>query len=325
LYTNHIKMTIRFFLNEQKLLAAFLIALAVLGLNNQHIYAQANNHTNTIMLWGNTPPNGPGPGGAERVSDKGSYTNIAAPYLIVHKPLHANGTAILVISGGGYAHEELGNESTPAANWLQSEGVTAFELVYRLPAEGWASRDVPFQDGQRAVRLIRSMANKLGYDAEKIGVMGFSAGGHLAGILETEPDLRFYEPTDRVDRLPARVNFAALLYPVITMLPPYDHTHSEKEILGNHPQIDDQKAYSIQLLVNGQTPPTFLAQAIDDPISNIENTRLMESALRANNIPTERKTFPSGGHGWGMGKPGSPEEVWPSLFKKWAIRNGFWR
>ena len=287
--------------------------------------AHAQEKSMEIPLWRGTPPDGPGPQGPENVSAKGSYTNISKPRLIVHRPEHPNGTAMLVISGGGYAHIELGKESTPAANWLQSHGITAFELVYRLPAEGWASADVPFQDGQRAMRLIRSLARKFGFDENKVGIMGFSAGGHLAGMIEAEPDRQLYSPEDQIDRLSARPDFAALLYPVITMLPPFDHTHAEKEILGKHPDKAAQKAYSVQLHVNAQTPPTFLAQAQDDPISNIENSRLMYGVLQKYNVPSELHIFDSGGHGWGMGAPDSPVHVWPELFKTWAKANGFWK
>lgn len=289
----------------------------------QHSYAQSR--IEEIPLWDRAIPDGPGPGGAERVSKKGSYTNISQPRLIVHRPKHPNGTAMLVISGGGYAHIELGKESTPAADWLQSHGITAFELVYRLPAEGWANTNVPLQDGQRAMRLIRSLAERFGLDPHRIGIMGFSAGGHLAGMTATAPDLQLYSPTDHIDRLSARPDFVAMIYPVVTMLPPFDTTHAEKELIGKHATRSAQKAYSVQLQVNGQTPPTFLAQAMDDPISNVENSRLMYAALQKNNIPSEIQLFPSGGHGWGMGSPDSPVSAWPELFKTWAKKNGFWQ
>jgi acetyl esterase/lipase len=277
-----------------------------------------------ILLWPRTLPDGPGPSGAEHVSDKGSYTNIRDPRLIVHQPSHPNGVAMLVISGGGYAHIEIGNESGPAANWLQGQGITAFELIYRLPAEGWANVNVPFEDAQRAMRLIRSRADEYGLDPHKIGIMGFSAGGHLAGMMETEYNKQWYASVDAVDQHSARPDFVALLYPVITMLPPYNHTHSEKEIVGADASTAKQKAYSVELHVNAKTPPTFLAQAIDDPISNVENSRLMYAALQQNHIVSEIHLFPTGGHGWGMGKPDSPVQEWPQLFKAWAKANGFW-
>ncbi|WP_158797842.1 alpha/beta hydrolase [Pedobacter sp. L105] len=287
--------------------------------------ADASNGSDEIPLWRGVPPDGPGPRGRERVSDKGSYTHISQARLIVHRPKHPNGMAVLIISGGGYAHIEIGKESNPAAVWLQSQGITAFELIYRLPGEGWGSTDVPFQDGQRAMRLIRSMSERFGIDSHKVGIMGFSAGGHLAAMTETEPDKDLYPSTDRADRISARPDFVALLYPVITMLPPYNTTHSEKELIGKNPTRSEQKAYSAQLLVNEQTPPTFLAQAADDPISNIENSRSMYSALQKFNIPSELHVFPAGGHGWGMGAPGSPESTWPELFKTWAKKNRIWQ
>lgn len=279
----------------------------------------------TIPLWSDhTAPDGPGPSGSEKVSGKGSYTNISEPHLIVHQPEHPNGTAILVISGGGYAHIELGKESTPAADWLASQGITAFELVYRLPAEGWGNTLVPLADGQRAMRLIRSMSEKFGLNPNRIGIMGFSAGGHLAGMIATQPDQQLYRAIDRIDRLSARPDFAALIYPVITMLPPFNTTHAEKELLGKTPGKAEEKNYSVQLNVNDHTPPVFLAQAVDDPISNIENSRLMYAALQKYNISSELRVFPSGGHGWGMGSPDSPVHMWPELFRSWAAKNGFW-
>jgi acetyl esterase/lipase len=298
-----------------------LLLFSIFNIYNVH----GQTRSNKILLWPASPPDGPGPAGAEHVSDKGSVTNVSSPRLIVHRPAHPNGVAMLVISGGGYAHIEAGNESGPAANWLQEQGITAFELIYRLPEEGWASNNVPFEDAQRAMRLIRSKAAEYGLDPHKIGIMGFSAGGHLAGMTETEYDKQWYAPIDHVDSHSARPNFIALLYPIISMLPPYDHTHSEKEILGKNPSTAQQKAYSVELHVKEKTPPTFLAQAIDDPISNVENSRLMYAALQQNHVPSEIHLFPTGGHGWGMGKPGSPEQEWPQLFKAWAKANGFWQ
>ncbi|XP_037038798.1 acetylxylan esterase-like [Bradysia coprophila] len=278
-----------------------------------------------IELWQDEPPNGPGPSGPERVTSTGIHSNIAKPRLIVHTPENPNGAAMLVISGGGYKSIELGKEGTPASRWLVSIGVTAFELVYRLPSEGWSSVDVPFQDGQRAIRLIRNMATKLSIHDHKIGIMGFSAGGHLAGLIQTEPANRFYTPTDSYDRLSARPDFAALLYPVITMLPPYNNTHAEEEILGKHSKRRQQEHYSVQLHVNDQTPPTFVAHALDDPIANVENSKLMFGALRKYNVTAELHLFTTGGHGWGLGLPGTPEHVWPKLFEIWAKVNGFFK
>lgn len=260
------------------------------------------NESKEIYLWKGSPPNGPGPQGTEKVSSKVVHTNISKSRLIVYVPQHSIGSAMLVIGGGGYAGIGIGSESRPASKWLQSIGITAFELLYRLPSEGWSSVDVPFQDGQRAMRLIRSLSNKFGFSENKIGIMGFSAGGHLAGMIETQPDKKLYKRIDSVDELSARPDFAALLYPVITMLPPFNTTRSQKEILrGNHDRKQEEK-YSVQLHVSKNTPPTFLAQALDDPTSNVENSKLMYSALQKFGVTAELKIFKTGGHGWGLGK-----------------------
>lgn len=278
-----------------------------------------------IDLWKDNMPDHGGLRGPETVSDKGSVTHVSTPRLIVHRPQNPDGTAILVISGGGYAHIELGKESTPAADWLQSQGVTAFELIYRLPQEGWASNGVPFEDAQRAMRLIRSMAGRYGIDPHKIGILGFSAGGHLAGITATLFNKKFYQPVDTIDSLSARPDFTALLYPVISMLPPNNKTHSSKSILGLHPTISQETDFSVERQVTTGTPPTFLVQASDDPISSVANSYLMEAALKKASVPVEMHIFPTGGHGWGLGKPGRETAQWPQLFKSWAQRNGFWK
>lgn len=277
----------------------------------------------TIKLWPGAAPDGPGPSGAERRSASGSITNVAEPYLVVHRPAKPNGTAMLVISGGGYAHIETGKESAPAADWLAGLGVVAFELVYRLPGEGWASSAAPLQDGQRAMRLIRSRASHFGIDPQRIGIMGFSAGAHLAGMTAALPDVARYAGVDAADQLPARPAFAALIYPVLTMQQPFDQTHAKKSLLGGHPTQAMRDAYSVELQVGAGMAPVFLAQALDDPIAPIDNSLLMAAALRAAKVPVESHLFQSGGHGWGMGKAGTPVHAWPQLFQAWAGKNGF--
>ncbi|MCT2409728.1 alpha/beta hydrolase [Chryseobacterium antibioticum] len=286
---------------------------------------QISSSLEQIPLWTHTIPDGPGPQGAERITAKGSATNISKPRLIVHQPSHPNGTAILVISGGGYAHIELGKESTPAANWFQSEGVTAFELIYRLPSENWKNNNVPFEDAQRAMRLIRSLANKYNIDVNKIGILGFSAGGHLAGFTAAQHNKKFYKPVDEIDSLSARPDFAGLIYPVISMLPPNDNTHSRKSILGEYPSLSEEAAFSVEKQVNSSMPVTFLAQAMDDPISPVDNSELLYSALKQVNVRAEMHLFQTDGHGWGLGKKGTPTATWPELFKTWVTNNGFWK
>jgi len=288
--------------------------------------AHADGAPADIALWPGAPPgplsgNVPMPG-PETLSAKGAITRVSQPRLRVYRPATPNGAAILTIAGGGYTHIEVGMETTPASHWLQSLGVTAFELIYRMPQDGWPQA-APFQDGQRALRLIRAQAARYGLRADRIGVMGFSAGGHLAGMLETRPQASLYPPQDAADQLSARPDFAALIYPVVTFMPPLDHTRSRREIVGEHPSEAESAAFSVERLVDARTPPTFLAQASDDPISSVDNSKRMYAALEAAHVPAELHVFPSGGHGWGMGRPGSDTTTWPALFATWAKARGF--
>ncbi len=292
---------------------------------SNHVNFQISPNLAQLSLWTNKMPDSPGPSGAEKMTTGGSVTNVSNPRLIVHLPSKPNGTAILIISGGGYAHIELGQESTPAANWLQTEGVTAFELIYRLPQEGWKTTNVPFEDAQRAMRIIRSRANSFHIDTNRIGILGFSAGGHLAGFTAAQPDKQMYTPVDGIDSLSAKPSFTGLIYAVLSMLPPNNDTHAKKSILGKSPSTAQEDGFSVEQLVGTNMPKTFLAQALDDPISPIDNIFLMSYALRKVNVPFEMHVFQSGGHGWGMGKPGSPVSQWSGLFENWAKFNGFWK
>ena len=268
-----------------------------------------------IVLWPGAPPGGAAPG-PQRDSAKGSITQVAQPYLIVHRPARPNGMAVLLVSGGGYAHIEAGKESGPAADWLQAQGITAFELVYRLPREG-GGVDAPFQDGQRAMRVIRARAAEWRIDPARIGMLGFSAGAHLAGMTAVQPDAARYAPVDAADRVSARPDFAVLLYPVLTMRRPFDTTHAKKELLGTHPTQAARDAMSVELHVDARTPPAFIAQALDDPIAPPENSRLMAAALDRAGVPVELHLFQHGGHGWGLGRAGSEPAAWPQLLLAW--------
>lgn len=275
----------------------------------------------TLDLWpGNRAPDGRGPEGPEQVSAKGSITQVSRPRLVVYRPAQPNGTAALVIAGGGYAHIECGTESAPTCLWLQAQGVTAFELVYRLPGEHWPAI-APLQDGQRALRVIRAAAGRFGLDGGRIGVIGFSAGGHLAGFTAATPTVPHYAAVDAADSMSSRPDFAALIYPVLTFMPPFDHTHARREIVGEHPTAEQSAAYSVDHLVTAQMPPVFLAQAQDDPISPVDNSLLMFNALRRVGVPAEMHIFPQGRHGWGLGKPGTRVHAWPDLFTAWLAYN----
>ncbi|HVI53548.1 MAG TPA: alpha/beta hydrolase [Luteibacter sp.] len=280
-------------------------------------------HPVNIDLWPDAPPGAGGTRGPERVYRSGSHagavSNVSVPRIEVYRPAHPNGTAAIVIGGGGYARIGMGQEVMPTAMWLLSQGVTPVVLYYRLPADHWPAV-APFQDAQRAMRVLRAHAHELGVDPARIGVIGFSAGGNLAGITETRAAAAFYPAVDAADRLSSRPDFAALIYPVISLRQPYDTTRSGREL---STQADAVQAYSVESHVSPRTPPTFLAQAEDDPIANIGNSRIMYAALKQNGVEAELHVFAKGGHGWGMGTPGSEVAAWPALFAAWAKRNGF--
>jgi acetyl esterase/lipase len=153
---------------------------------------------------------------------------------------------------------------------------------------------VPFQDAQRALRIIRSNAEKYKLDPHKIGVLGFSAGGHLAGYISSTFNTVYYPPQDAADLVSARPDFTGMIYPAVSMLPPNNNTHSFKSLLGNAPEMQDQVRLSVEKQVSTQTPITFLAQSEDDPISPVENSILMYQALKNNKVPAELHLFNRG-------------------------------
>lgn len=276
----------------------------------------------TIKLWPNSPPDGAGPRGPERIGRSGTgvgaVSNISNPRIEIYRPAQPNGTAVLLVGGGGYFRIGIGHEVMPTAQWLAALGVTPVVLYYRLPGEGWTAA-APYQDGQRAMRLLRQHASALGIDPKRIGVMGFSAGGNLAGIIATRPDAKFYAPVDAADTLSARPDFAGLIYPVSSMQAPYDTTRTRREV---GTQSDAVQAYTVQLHVTHETPPTFIAHAVDDPIVKVGASIELFQDLLAKGVPAELHVFEKGGHGWGLGKPGTLVASWPSLFARWCRSHG---
>ena len=276
-----------------------------------------------LRLWPGQPPGGGGPQGAEKVDDKGAVSNIALPSLKMVAPARPNGASVLIAGGGGYKRIEMATEALPAARWLADHGVTAFVLRYRLPREGWRDGSLaPLQDAQRALRVIRAEAGRLRLDPERVGVLGFSAGGHLLGLAAARSGFSSYTASDETDALSARPQQAALIYPVVTLLPPYDHTSARVQLVGREPPPALAAEWSVETHVRAHCPPMLLVQAQDDPISNIANTALLQRACEAAGVPVERHVLSSGGHGFGMGRPGSPSAQWPSWYEAWLHQQG---
>jgi acetyl esterase/lipase len=176
------------------------------------------------------------------------------------------------------------------------------------------------------LRLIRANAANFGIDRQRVGAIGFSAGGHLAASLATRHGARVYAPVDATDREDASPSFAAMIYPVITMLPPYAHEASRERLLGEHPTEAQRAAYSCERLVTSDTPPSFLVSAADDPDVPIENTLSMFASLRAAHVPAEMHIFEEGGHGFALRSTADrPVSAWPDLLLRWLSRHGFVR
>ncbi|NTJ26449.1 alpha/beta hydrolase [Agrobacterium rhizogenes] len=272
----------------------------------------------TLPLWPAKPPGSGGPSDPMTINAWGAITNIAIPSITVYTPAHPNGDAMLVAAGGGYKRVEEGQGALPAASWLNDRGITAFVLRYRLPGEGWTNGPLaPLQDAQRAIRLIRANVKSFRIDPKRLGVLGFSAGGHLLGLASARSAFASYPAMDTIDALSARPDFAALIYPVITLRPPYDHTSTRRIFVGDHPSPEMSAMWSVDTYVGSDCPPMFLVQAENDPISNPANTLIMQAACERAGVPVELDRLASGGHGFAMGKKGMPSGEWPDLFATW--------
>jgi acetyl esterase/lipase len=281
-----------------------------------------------IALW----PQGMAPGDkplvqAQRIVERSSdpalpdryIDHVSAPYLVAYRPAKPNGSALLVIPGGGYQRVVLDKEGTALVPALVEQGgVTLFVLRYRLPGEGRADREAALADAQRALRLIRHYAKDWGLDPQRIGTMGFSAGGHLAARLGNGFDRNIYPHSDAIDAESARPDFQLLMYPVITMRGDDVHAGSRDRLLGSAPSEELLQHYSMQLQVRADTPATFLLHAADDDVVPVGNSLLFYNSLRGANVSSEMHLFPHGGHGFGTrGTVGLTTAAWPQLALSW--------
>ncbi|MBB5438003.1 acetyl esterase/lipase [Pedobacter sp. AK017] len=208
----------------------------------------------------------------------------------------ATGTAVLVIPGGAYAFLATSTEGTPIAKAFAERGIAAFVLKYRLPAEvGVGDKSIgPLQDGQQALRLIRQRAAEFGINAGKVGVIGFSAGGHLAATLAT----KFGKPVIDASGVNLRPDFAVLVYPVISMTKDLTHMGSRVSLLGAAPSDTLVNAFSAEQLVTINTPPVYLTHTADDGLVKVENSIAMYEALIAKSVDAELHLYPRGDHGF---------------------------
>ncbi len=275
------------------------------------LFAQRSNQnigSETIALW-----NGPAPGAlGDEDRDR--------PTLTIFLPSAPARTGVIVCPGGGYGALAENHEGRQVANWLNSIGVAAFVLKYRLGPR--YHHPVELGDAQRAIRLVRTRAAEYGLAPDRIGIIGFSAGGHLASTAGTHFDAGQPDAPDPIDRAGSRPDFMILGYPVISFTTPYAHLGSLHNLLGEHPDPQLVQNLSNELQVTPQTPPTFLFSTNEDTVVPSENSVLFYLALRKNKVPAELHIFERGPHGVGLALGDPTLSMWPPLLANWFRQRG---
>lgn len=251
----------------------------------------------------------------EQCDERGCIRNVHYPTLTVYQPEKPNGCGVIVCPGGGYWILAADHEGRQIAEMLNSFGITAFILKYRLPPD--YMHPIPMQDAQRAVRLVRANAAKWSVAPDRIGILGFSAGGHLASTAATHFDAGDPASADPVERLSCRPDFAVLCYPVVCFSRDYCHSGSRVQLLGSALPPDLVKLLSNELQVTSQTPPTFLFHSEDDSGVDPRNSIDFFLACKNNGVKAELHVFPNGGHGYGLGPAGTGQSQWPGLLRAW--------
>ena len=249
-----------------------------------------------------------------------STSQVTTPLLYKYQPKKtvSNGSAVLICPGGGYSHLAMYKEGKKVALWLNSFGITAFVLKYRLPND-MIMKDKSIgslQDAQEAIRTIRRNAKEWNIDPAKIGVLGFSAGGHLASTLATHYQDNVYD----ADATSARPDFSILIYPVISMEDGITHNGSKVSLLGQNASKELTEKYSNEKQIDANTPKTFIVHATDDKVVPVENSINYYMNLKKYNVPVEMHLYENGGHGFGLGTKGTHTE-WPKACEKWLAEN----
>ena len=230
-------------------------------------------------------------------------------------------SAVVVFPGGGYGHLAVDHEGEQVARWLNSHGVAAFVVRYRLGPR--YRHPVMLQDAQRAIRTVRSRSGEWGIDPGKIGVIGFSAGGHLASTSGTQFDAVHPVVGDAIDSAPARPDFMMLIYPVITMQSDFTHRGSRTNLIGDAPEAAAVWEMSSETRVTPRTPPTFLVHSTDDAGVPVENSLGMYTALRRAGVPVEMHIYETGRHGFGLAQDNPVLSTWAGLAELWMRSHGW--
>lgn len=262
-----------------------------------------------VPLWAGGAPGAVGDSTADR------------PTLTPYMPAQGNGTAVVVFPGGGYGHLAVDHEGEQVARWLNGLGVTAFVVRYRLGPT--YRHPTMLGDAQRAIRTVRARAGEWRVDPTRVGVIGFSAGGHLASSAGTHFDVHAVEAADAIDGANARPDFMMLIYPVITMQMSYTHRGSRTNLLGDRPEAGLVWEMSNETQVTPQTPPTFLVHTTDDAGVPVENSVRFYSALREAGVPVEMHLYETGPHGFGLAPNNPVLSGWPRLAEDWMRSHGW--
>jgi len=277
-----------------------------------------------ISLYPDRIPNSKAAPADYKENGTGWITKVTEPMLTPYfpDPGKANGTAIIVIPGGAYIGIAAVHEGADVAKKFAEAGITAFLLKYRLPHQSiMENMSVgPIQDAQRAIQIVRKRATEWKLDVSKIGVIGFSAGGHLASTLGTHFTKAYISNPKNISLRP---DFMALIYPVISM-GEFTHAGSKQNLLGNNPPADLADEFSNEKQVTSATPPTFLVHAQDDNAVPVQNCLLMYQELLRNNVKSEMHLYPSGGHGFGLNNKTTVDQ-WFDRCLNWLASNGFFR
>jgi acetyl esterase/lipase len=299
--------------------------LLIAGTCTVNMNAQAT----LLKLW---PGGIPGSIQSESYIEKPTYVNdvptrferVTEPTITVFLPPKekATGSAVLICPGGGYGALAFDHEGNAVAKWLNDNGIAGIILKYRLPSD-LIMKDKkfgPLQDAQEAMRTIRRNASKWNINPGKIGVLGFSAGGHLASTLSTHYAERVYETTDTTS---ARPDFSVLVYPVITFDASFTHAGSRRNLIGENPSQELIEHFSNELQINAKTPPAFLVHSGDDKAVPVKNSISYYEGLLKYGISSELHIFQKGGHGYGLAVDRETQMAWPELCIRWIRVSGF--
>lgn len=288
------------------------------------LYAQ----TLTLKVWPDKVPGSKASGDYKELTrdDNGKprVVKVSDPEIQVYLPAKekANGTAVVICPGGGYGVLAIDHEGWDIAKWFNEMGIAGIVLKYRLPSDVIMQDKTigPLQDVQEAIRIVRRKATEWNIDPGKIGVMGFSAGGHLAGTASTMYAEKVYSPSDATS---ARPDFSILMYGVLSMQSDITHKGSQENLLGKNASNELMNHFSNELNVNKETPPAFLVHSMDDKAVPVENSVRYFEMLKKYAVPAELHIYEKGGHGYGLAIGGGTESQWPTACKAWLQSHGW--